>query len=165
MGHGPNLIPDATLFIQLGIFLATFVVLRIFLFRPFEELFAMRESQGVGQKNTAFDQAEQVEKLKDAYAAFMDGERRRISALADEERKKIALQERQQVEAARNQASKDLQVVRAETQKEVEAAHTELLPLVEDFSSSIASKVLGYEVKVSPGKTSTKKGAEADQMV
>lgn len=165
MGHQPTLIPDYTLLIQLGIFFATYFVLRLFVFKPYLQLLKLRENQGVGLKSKAEEDRERAEQLRQQYEAFMLAERKRVAAWADQQRHAVAAEERRVVEEARSLAAKELQLVREKTGEELGRAHEELTPLVTEFSSAIASKLLGYQVKVSASSAESKKTAEAEHRV
>lgn len=147
MGHGPSLIPDPfILVVQLGIFVASWVVLQRFVFRPYLELIAAREKRTVGLKDEAYHSRAKASELREAFESSMKEERHRISQFVDEERRKLADEEREILQAARMQASELLERSRKETQAEVEKARHELLPQVRDYSGQIVSKLMGYKV-------------------
>ncbi|MBI4403182.1 MAG: ATP synthase F0 subunit B [Deltaproteobacteria bacterium] len=149
MGHGPELIPDFTLFIQLGLFLACYWVLRTCVFGPYLRLLHLRHEQTLGLRQKAGGDKEQAEKLHAEYESFMKEERNKASAWLDEERKKIAEEERSIIQGSRTQVSEELKAFRIKIASECEKTKKELLPQVTDFASKIASRAIGQKVNVS----------------
>lgn len=156
MGHTLNLIPDFTLFIQLGIFLATFLVLRTLVFKPFLKLQSLRRERTEGARAQAAQARETAAKLKQDYETLMRAEHKRIAQWTEEERRKIADEERTLIQIARAAASEELQVGRKKIAADVDQARLDLLPLVSEYSSQIASKLLGRKVVVTPSASSGK---------
>jgi len=148
MGHEPVLIPDYTLFIQLGIFFASYFVLRFLVFKPYLELLRVRRERTSGLKAHALQAREEAEKLKTTYEEFMRSERKRANAWADGERKKVLDEERDIVSTARDQAAQELQVIRANISSGREKARKQLLPLISEYSSQLVSKLIGRKVSL-----------------
>lgn len=163
MGHEPNIIPNITLLIQLGIFFATYFVLSFFVFKPYLKLFKIREEKTSGLMNRARDARVEADRLKNEYENFMQQERKRTATWADEMRRDIAKEERQILNHARREANEALNLVRQGIQQDVEKANTELSPMITEFSSEIASHLLGYEVTVSQGKVKQTSSTEPEQ--
>lgn len=145
--------PDYTLFIQLGIFLACFVVLKFMVWDPYVKLIHLRHSKTAGLKEAAEKAKVDAQRLKTEYETFMKNERKRVTTWTEEERKKIQDQEKDIVSNARDEVAKHLDAVRKNIDADTAAARKELEPLVADFSSRIVSKLVGYNVTV---PTSTK---------
>ena len=154
--HGPSLFPDYTLFIQLAIFLASFLVLRALVFKPYLQLLALRRERTIGLQEKAAKDMERAVKLEADYENFMRAERKRIAQWSDDERRKIAEDERRIVQSAREAAADELLAVRKKIATDAEQARRELTPLVNEYSSQIASKLLGRKVSVSVSAASGK---------
>jgi len=148
MHEEPSLIPNLTIFIQMGIFFASWAVLHFLVFRPYVALIKLRKEKTVGLLEKADrDRAEAVQ-LQEKYDTFMKAERKKIVAWTDDERKKINEAERQTVSEAREAMGKELHGLREKIRTETDKARKELLPQVGEYSSNIVSKLVGYAVKV-----------------
>ena len=159
--HGPSLFPDYTLFIQLGIFILSFLVLRALVFKPYLQLLTLRRQRTVGLQEKAARDLDRASKLQADYESFMRNERKKIAAWGEEERRKIADQEKGVISAARDSAAQELNGVRQKVAQETEQARRELAPLVNEYASQIVGKLLGRKVSVS-GSVSSGKPAEAE---
>lgn len=164
MAHETSLVPNFTFFIQLGIFIACYTVLRIFVFGPYLRLVHMREEKTTGLKAKAMQLTEQARKYQLDYETFMREERKKVAIWVDEERRKVADEERQIVQAARESANTEMQRVREEVKKEFSKARSELLPNISEYSSSIATKLVGHPIKV-PASSSHRAEGKAEQVV
>lgn len=165
MGHGPQLIPDATMGIQMVLFFICFLSLSLLVFKPYVKLLKLRESKTTGLQAKAAESRTHAQKLQQDYEAFMQEERKKVAAWTDGERRKIADAERAVIQEARNEAAKELQTARKKTDDELREAQRALSPLAVEFSSAIASKLLGYKVKVSPKANDSAKGAETETVM
>ena len=148
--HEPVLLPDVTLFIQLGIFFACYFVLKFLVFKPYLALLNHRREKTIGLREKAVAASERTEKLRADYETFMRAERKKVAGWTDEERKKVSDEERRIVQEARDQVATDLAALRTRVATEVERARRELMPSVAEFSSQIASKLVGHKVRISP---------------
>jgi F0F1-type ATP synthase membrane subunit b/b' len=148
MSHTPVLIPDWTVFVQLGIFFATWFVLRTFVFVPYLKLLKVRREKTVGLKEKAHHTKDLAAKLQAEYEAFMTTERKKINSWMDQERSKISDEERNIVNAARDTVAEEMQAVREKIQADTDQVRRDLLPLAADFSSQIASKLVGHKVNI-----------------
>lgn len=162
MGHAPNLMPDYTLFIQVGLFFVSYVVLSVLVFKPYVKLLKLRESKTTGLREKSAEARVRAQKLQADYEAWMREERKKIAQWTDVERRKIADGERQLIQGARDIAARNLLAARKKTDDELAEARRALSPLAVEFSSSIASKLLGYKVKVTPKAADSSKSSEAE---
>jgi F-type H+-transporting ATPase subunit b len=162
--HGPSLFPDITLFIQLGIFLATFLVLRALVFKPYLHLLALRRDKTVGLQARAAKESERASKLQADYENFMRAERKKIAQWSEEEQRRVGDEERKIVQTARDGAAVELQGVRQKISADAEQARRELAPLVNEYSSQIVSKLLGRKITVTAAPPSGKR-SEAEKAV
>lgn len=159
------LTPNYTLFIQLGLFFICYFFLKTFVFDPYVSLIETRHARTIGLKEKALEDKEKAEKFKQQYESFMKEERKKVGAWLDNERKQIADQEREVVQKARMETSNKLKTVRADVSSETERTRRELSPLVSEYSSQIASKILGRKVKVSASSTEEKKTVAAESTI
>ncbi len=144
-----ELVPNFTFFIMLGLFFASYFMLSIFVFRPYLNLLEARRAKTSGLKERAIQERERADKLREDYETFMKAERKKVASWMDEERKKVAEEERGVIQKARNQVNDELKTLRDSIHVETERVRGELLPMVNEYSSQLASKVLGHKVKVS----------------
>lgn len=163
MHHELSLIPNWTILIQLGLFLATFLVLHYLVFEPFQELLHTRHSKTTGLKEQAEATRQKAAQFKEGYEAFMKAERKKISAFAEEERRKVSHEERTIIQAARDKVAQELSQLRQRVSQEKEQVRQELTPLIPEYSSLIASKLTGQKIQVTAGKVEAMKGVSADQ--
>jgi F0F1-type ATP synthase membrane subunit b/b' len=149
MGSESELIPNATMFVQLGLFFVCYFILKTLVFGPYLRLIELRREKTSGLKEKAAGDAVRAEKLKTEYDAFMKIERRKLSGWLDTERKKVSDETRHIIQEAREGVSTELKAVRAQIQKEADEARKQLAPLVGEYSSLIATKLVGRKIKVS----------------
>jgi len=148
MHHEPSLFPNFTMFIQMGIFFASWAVLHFLVFRPYVALIKLRKAKTVGLLEKAERDRVEAAQLQEKYETFMKAERKKIVAWTDEERKKINDAEREIVSAARDAMGKELSGIREKIKTQTDQARKELLPQIGEYSSHIVSKLVGYTVKV-----------------
>lgn len=164
MHHEPSLIPNFTLLIQLGIFLASWLVLHQLVFKPYVALIKARRDKTTGLVEKATKARARAAQLQSQYEQLMKDERKKVAAWTDEERKKVNDAERDIISAARDEVGNELQALRAKTQADYEKARRDLLPQVGEYSSYIVSKLVGYQVKV-PVSAEAKKSMETESTV
>jgi F-type H+-transporting ATPase subunit b len=168
MDHGPVLIPDATLFVQLALFIASYFVLRFLVFKPYLRLLELRRERTEGLRDAAARAAADAERMKEQHDAFLRGEQKRLAQWTESERRKVGEEAAKILAAARSEVDKNLHEMRERTKKELEMARAELLPHVVEYSSQIASKLLGKAVKLklkNGGSAPSRKGASAEEIV
>ena len=139
---------NETVWFQMGLFLASWCVLHRMVFLPYLSRQQDRHAKTVGLKTRAQADRERANQLQNDYESFMKAERKTIANWTESERSKIAEEERQIIQRARDQASEDLQSVRVRLLSELESARRELVPQVREYSSQIASRLIGYKVSV-----------------
>src|SRR5688572_33239449 len=128
MHHEPSLIPNFTLLIQLGIFLASWLVLHTLVFKPYVALIEARRSKTTGLVERAAKAKSRAAQLQAQYEQLMKEERKKVTAWTDAERKKVGDAERDIISAARDEVAKELQVLRGKLQADTEKARKDLLP-------------------------------------
>lgn len=146
--HAPAVSVDITLLYQLGLFLVSFFVLRFFVYRPYLELLSKREAQTSGLQEKSAGAIDKAAQLEQKYESFMREERQKIQAWADEKRRAAGNEEQAIIQTARNKATEELQVARGKIKADAERVHADLTPMVAQYSSELASKLIGREVKV-----------------
>jgi F0F1-type ATP synthase membrane subunit b/b' len=146
---GPELLPNITFFYELGLFFVCYFVLKFLVFKPYFELQQMRLAKTVGLKEQAARDRERADKLKSDYDIFIKGERKKLNVWVEDERKKIAEEERKLVQQTRESVSEEMKSIRQTLKDETDKARKELLPMVAEYSSQIATKLVGRSVKVS----------------
>lgn len=165
MHHEFVLIPDITIVFQLGLFLASFLALHFLVFKPYQALIHARHEKTTGLKEKALEAEEKAKKFKEEYETFMKGERKKVAGFLEEERRKTSDAERGVIQAARDEVAGELGALRKKVDEEAGAARKELLKLVPDYSSLIASKLTGQKIKVTGVKIGNKEGPASDQPV
>ncbi len=163
MHHEFSMQLDWTALIQLGLFIASFLVLHYLVFRPYQALLHARHEKTAGLKEKAEHAQEEAKKLKEDYENFMRTERKKVTTLVDEGRRKIADEERTIIQTARDQVAAELGSLREKVKVEADAARRELTPQIPEYASLIASKLTGQKVHVTASKVDAKKGAGSDQ--
>jgi F-type H+-transporting ATPase subunit b len=146
-GHDPPLIDiDATLFIQLGIFLVLFVVLRKFVFLPYLEAKKDRAANIDGAREKANRlQSDAAEKL-DRYERRLTDARKEAAAGRSKERAEGEAKAAEVLASARQKAEGRLSEARTKINKSVPAAELALRTRADELARAIASKVLGRAV-------------------
>jgi F0F1-type ATP synthase membrane subunit b/b' len=149
MGHEPQLIPDYTLLLQLGLFFASYFVLKALIFNPYLSLLEERKAKTTGLREQADRDKERALKLQAEYEKFLKAERKKQAAWSENEHQHVNEEERAIIQKARDAVGEELQVIRTRIQSDLERARKDLFPLISEYSSQIASKLVGYKVKVS----------------
>ena len=143
--------------IQLGLFLASFAVMKFFVFAPLMELIHIREHKTHGLKHEAEEAKQKAIQLKADYENLLKSEHKKTTTWLDEEKKKISQDEIKIVQAAQEQAAQKLEELRKQIDVEAGKARSELSPMISDFASRIASKLVGKTVNVSGVEKGLKK--------
>lgn len=151
--------------IQLAIFLSSFAVMKFLVFNPLMELIHIREHKTHGLKHEADEAGKKVLKLKLDYEAFIKEEHKKTSLWLDEEKKKVAQEETKIVQTARDEAALKLEQLRKQIDTEAAKARNDLSPMIADFASRIASKLVGKTVNISGVDKGLKKNLNNRPMV
>lgn len=138
---------DGTLFLQIAIFFAAFLILRSLVFRPVMSLFDAREQAIDGARQAARDMEQEAETSR----VKLEGELKAVRQAANEEREKVRGEAqktaRDQTERARAEAEQLLTAARVKLDQEGAQVRTQMNALVPTLASQIASKLLGREVR------------------
>jgi F-type H+-transporting ATPase subunit b len=134
---------DGTLFIQLGIFLVLFLVLRAFVFKPMTELFAARERAIDGAR----DEAKKLEREMKEQTGGFEEKIRAARIAAGEERDRIRAEgakiEKTILDTVKADTAKALDEARLKLGKDATEIRGELQRAVPAMAREIASKLLG----------------------
>ncbi len=137
---------DATIAIQLGIFLLMFLLLRQLLFKPVIRLIEARREATVGMQASAKEFDTETEKL----VSDVDAKISEVTASATSERDKMMetarQKERELLSKAREDAENVLEEAKKHTAEQAEQAKQALRQEVEILTSSVASTVLGRQI-------------------
>lgn len=143
--------------IQLVIFLASFIVMKVLVFNPLMELIHVREEKTEGlQKETELAKQKMIQ-IKADYDSFIKEEYRKSKVWMDQEKKKLALEESKIVGAARDEAAQKLEELRKQIGEQTDKTRKELDPLISDFAGRIAGKLIGKPVSISGVDSAIKK--------
>jgi F-type H+-transporting ATPase subunit b len=138
---------DATLFLNMALWVFLFIVLRGLLWNPMLKLIQARETGMEGARVEARKLEKEGAELRTEYEAAQ----RSARASASEERDKIRAdakrKEAELLAEARNASQTAVDAQRAEIQKQRATLEQEIKSTVPVLASDIASKVLGREVR------------------
>ncbi len=137
---------DSTVFLQLGVFVLTALILSRVLFKPY---LAVRNARVAGIEG-ARDEARRMDEEAQAKMAEYDQAFNAARAKANLERAKLQAEavtrEREMVDATRKKTAQALDAARARIAQDAEAARAELQPRTREIAREIATKILGREV-------------------
>jgi len=153
MNHGPVLIPDSTILIQMGLFLTAYALMSILVFKPYLRLLARRRARTSDLVKQSEKARLRAAELTTSVELAMREERKKINSWLEEEKKKISEEERVILSKARHEASSEMEVARHKINEEVVEARQKLAPMVQDYASQIATRLLGRKVVVSAAAT------------
>src|SRR5262249_9341329 len=128
---------DSTVFVQLGVFIVTALILSRFLFKPY---LAVRNARVAGIEG-AKDEARRMDEEATAKIAEYEHAFNAARSKANLERAKLqaeaVVREREITEAARAATTQALDEARARVSKEAEAARAELAPRAKEIARDI----------------------------
>jgi len=133
----------------MGLFLAAYGLMNGLVFKPYLKLLAKRRgrtSDLVKQSEKARLRAAELQTIIDS---TLKEERKKISAWLEEEKKKVSEQERVTLAKARQEAGAEMDTARLKISEEISEAKTKLTPMIQDYASQIATRLLGRKVVVS----------------
>jgi len=162
---GANFLPDFTIVIQLGLFFVCYFFLKVFFFEPYRKLIELRQAKTTGLKEKAHESRQHAELLKTNYETLMKAERRKLATWLDDEKKKLSDEERHQSQEARAVVGKELKHLRDSLDVEMRKARVDLNASVPEYSSQIASKLVGKKIHVTTSAPGVSKGSSAETTV
>ena len=138
---------DGTLFVQLGIFLVLFFVLRALVFKPMTSLFAAREAAIDGAR----DDARRMEREAKEQSGGFEEAIRKVRTTAGEERDKLRADglsiEKTLLENVKVETTKVLDNAKVKLDGEREAMRRSMAAQTPVLARQIASKLLAREVQ------------------
>lgn len=137
---------DASLLVQIGIFIVLLVVLKPLLFEPMLKLFEEREKRTEGTKREAAKEDERSAKALSKYEAALAKAREAGAAERDALRAEGQRKEAEILAKIRAQTAATIDQGRAKIAAEAKAAREQLGVDVSQLGRSIATRVLGREV-------------------
>lgn len=136
---------NATLGVQLGIFLLTYILMYFIAIKPYFKAYIERENKTVGQSELA---ERIIAETHDLHTEF-ETKARRINdkhrSIYDESRTQAMHAYDEKINAARTSAKNILESGKLKIAKEIETARKELRQQVPEISHEISSKLLGQE--------------------
>ncbi len=137
---------DGTVLVQFAIFIAMFIVLRQFLFKPYIQMRDDRAHRISSAEATADETQKKAASIEKQFKEKMDKARQS----AEDERLKLAHEGRQREEelllGARERAQGRIRATREQVATQVAQAQVELSQRAETLSKVLANKLLGREV-------------------
>lgn len=137
---------DGTVLVQFAIFLAMFVILRQYLFKPYMQMRDERSHRISSAEASAVESQKRATSIEQQFKEKMEKARQ----AAEEERLKLANEGRQREEellsAARTRAQSRISATREQVASQVAKAQSELSERAESLSKVLATKLLGREV-------------------
>ena len=137
---------DATYFIQLGVFLVTFLLLYLVLFRPMIRLIEGRRAATEGTRNEAQSLREQVDELEADVARRLGEVREHASAERIKMVDEVRQAERDRLAEAREAARVEMERAHETMTRSGEAVRAELANEVGALASAVATQVLGRAI-------------------
>lgn len=137
---------DGTVLVQFAIFIAMFIVLRQFLFKPYMQMREDRAHRISSAETAAAETQKRAAQLEKDFKEKMD----KAKQSAEDERLKLSHQGRQREEellsSARERAQGRIRATREQVATQVAKAQTDLSQRAEALSKVLATKLLGREV-------------------
>jgi F-type H+-transporting ATPase subunit b len=141
-----ELLPNETLFFQIGIFLFTFIALNFLVFRPVLRLIDRRKALTIGAEHDAEALQEKTQAMMDTHHQKLQEARAQGLSLKEKSKKEgeteaaaIAAQVQRELEAA-------LEKTRSEISQQSKEAQLKLRSLSRDLSREMTEKLLGRKV-------------------
>ncbi|MFO1463024.1 MAG: ATP synthase F0 subunit B [bacterium] len=141
-----ELLPNETLFVQIGVFLFTFIVLNFLVFRPVLRLMERRKSLTVGAEHEAEVLGEKTQKLIETHQGKMQEARNQGLALKEKSKKEGEAEANALSAQAHQELEATLEKTRSEIAQQSKEAQLKLRSLSRELSREMAEKLLGRKV-------------------
>ena len=138
-----DLLPNWTLIPQMLVFWTVLWVLSKFIFKPYGALIELRIKETTGLQNESEKVRADAQALQNKYEGRMNSVRLELHKMLEDEKKKYKLEVDQIVSKAKGDANLEIERVHGLIQKETQKASQELSSQIEQFSESIAEKLIG----------------------
>ena len=139
---------DATLFINIGLWLLLFIVLRPLLWTPMLKLISAREAGTSGSRDSARELEHDARAKEAEYLAAQRTARTNAAAEREKLRNDALKRESEILAQARGRMTAAVESQRAEIKKQRELLRGQIKAQVPALATDIATKVLGREVRV-----------------
>ena len=141
-----TVIPDWSLFVQMGNFIVLIIVLNAILYKPIRQILIERKTKIQGYKEGIDTLQQDASESEKSFQAKIS-EARQQGVREKEALKQAGLDEEKQITDEINQkAQAELEAVRAQIAKDAEDAKRGLEKEIEVFSGTIVEKILGRAV-------------------
>lgn len=147
MGLLVSLGVNQTLFFQLGIFFAVFIVLKHVLFEPYFKAYVARNEATVGQAELAERYLAETKDLEEQFAVKAQTANERFRAIFEKTRGETVKEHDRLVTEARTRAKSLTDAARKKIQVEVDGAKTQLSKEIPGVSKLIVQKLIGDSLK------------------
>lgn len=136
---------DETLFVQMGVFLVVFVVLKKLLFEPYFAAYRERKERTVGQTEAAERYVNEARELEQQYSSKAQQINQQFKSIYDQSRVEAMKEYDQVIQVARNNSKQWTEQARSKIQKEVREAREKMSPDIPAISQLITAKLMGKE--------------------
>lgn len=137
---------NSTLFVQIGVFLVTFIFLKYILFDPYFAAFEERSRKTIGQVDEAEKYIAEARSLEDRYSSQAKKINEEYKAIYDQTRSEAIKIYEGRVLAARNLAKEETESAREKISQYAEAAKKEIKNELPQISELISSRLLGKDL-------------------
>ncbi len=141
-----DLLPNKTFFVQLGIFLFTFICLNFLVFQPVLRILQRRRELTVGSEKEAAEINLKTETLVENYGQKMHEARNQGLLLKDKFKKSGEAESGEILKMARQELEAKLETQRQELSTQSKEAQLVLKKYARDLSTEMAEKLLGRKV-------------------
>lgn len=141
-----ELLPNETIFFQIGIFLFTFIVLNFLVFRPILRLLDRRKALTLGAEHDAELLNEKTQAMVETHQQKIQEARLQGLSLRDKAKKEGEAEAQAIAGKAHQEWETALQKTRAEISQQSKEAQLKLRSLSRDLSREMAEKLLGRKV-------------------
>ena len=138
---------NETLVVQLGIFLFTFVILRVFVFKPYYAAFDGRHKSTQGNEDQAQELHAQTQELESLYQRKARSLNADVKSIYDKARLEANLENERILNEAKEKSRETLDKYRAHIQEEFNRAREGLIKEGPAIGATIAQKLLAEEVR------------------
>lgn len=139
---------NQTLFLQLGIFVFTILVLSLLVFKPFAEALNLREQKTSGAEDLAAEFQQKTAELHQLYESKARALNDKIRKHFEDSRKLAQEEYEKSVAAAKLEAQHILTSARSQIQKELATAKAGLKDEVPKVASDISKKLLSSNERI-----------------
>lgn len=142
LASGVQLLPDWTVFVQLGIFLLVAVALNALVFRPVFRIMALRRERTKGEMEKIEKLKQKTEAMLVEYEKKLQGAKREAFQMKEAIRKEGEAQAQQLLQEARSAGRTELEQVKKELEASVDQARQKLQGEAANLSEMMVEKIL-----------------------